>query len=134
MLNPFPELLNFQFVIITFLRIVLAFIFLWYGYQRIYQNPKTSAEFFRIAKFPFPVYWSYFIGGVEFLAGLCFLFGAFVQYSANALSLITFGLLILKDRKHPYLKNDFIFYVLLFVLSFSMIFFGAGAIAFDIPL
>lgn len=134
MLNPFPELFVFQFVIITFLRIILAFLFLRMGYKKLFQNKERATEFFRLAKFPYPVFWIYLIGGIELFGGLLLFVGAFVQYVAITLSIITFSTLILKDREHPYLKNAPEYYILLFAVTFSMIFFGAGAFAIDIPL
>lgn len=134
MLNPFPELLTLQFVIITFLRIILAFLFLRMGYLKLFQDQEKTTEFFRIAKFPLPQIWMYLIGGIEFFGGALLLVGAFVQYVAIVLSVVMFGALILKDRDHPYLKNAPEYYILLFALTFSFLFFGAGAFAFDIPL
>ncbi|HET8574650.1 MAG TPA: DoxX family membrane protein [Candidatus Paceibacterota bacterium] len=134
MLNPFPALLAYQFVIITFLRIVLAFLFLKLAYENLFQNHPRAVEFYRLAKFPYPSYFASALGIIELVGGLLLLVGAFVQYTSIVFSIITFGLLILKDREHPYLKNDFTFYILFFALTFAMIFFGAGAFAFDIPL
>lgn len=134
MLNPFPYLLSLQFILITLLRIVLGFTYLWFGYQMTVKDRERAKEFVRLAKLPFPTVLGWVYGIIQFVGGILFLVGLFVQPTAIALSIVSFSYLLLKDRKHPYLKNDFAYYILLFTMTFAMLFFGAGAFSIDIPL
>ena len=68
------------------------------------------------------------VGGVFLIAGF------WTQVAALVLAVFSGIELGIEWKAREVLKRDLVFYLLLFVISVSLLFTGAGAFAFDIPL
>jgi uncharacterized membrane protein YphA (DoxX/SURF4 family) len=75
---------------------------------------------------------SYYL--VKVLGGLMLVLGSYTQLTAIVFSIIFFCEAVLEYREESLEKRNLTFYVLLFAISLSLIFTGAGAFAFDIGL
>lgn len=134
MLNPFPELLSYSFFAPFILRVVLGLIFIDLGLLKFRAERERWLESFRTlglhpADFFVPLY-----GLLQIIGGAMLIIGLWTQVAALAFVLFTFAELFVEWRAGEVLKRDFTFYLLIFVISLSVLITGAGAYAFDIPL
>ncbi len=134
MLNTFPELLNFSFVAITFLRVVAGLIFVYFGWLKLTKDKEVKIRFFEEAGFKPAIFWLYLIAFVEIIVGVMIVVGFLTQIASMIASLIMFASIIIKLWKPSSLPNTTDFYILFFVVFFYLMFTGAGAFAFDMPL
>ena len=134
MLNPFPELLSFSLLGPFVLRVVLGLIFIDLGILK-FRGEKTRwlASFETLNIHPADLMLAIYallqiVGGVFLVAGF------WTQVAALVLAVFSGIELGIEWRAREVLKRDLVFYLLLFVISVSLLFTGAGAFAFDIPL
>lgn len=135
MVSIFPTLLNYDFLATFVLRIALGLIFIGFAYAKFFSNrPARLAFFEKLGMRPAIVFFS-LVTGIEFLAGILLVVGAFTQIAALvAGTIMTFAAGI--KIKHPEMLplNTLGFYLILAVVSFVLVFIGPGAFAFDLPL
>ena len=137
MLNIFPNLLFLELLSPFLIRVVLGIIFLWIGYSYLFRDKEIIMKQIsdRWPKISTPVVW---FGGVfDIIIGFLFIVGFLTQVAAIGGMLITIDALFVKwlykdlDGAAKYSK---LFYALMFAASLSLLFSGAGAFAFDLPL
>lgn len=134
MLNPFPELLNYSLLAPFLLRVVIGLIFIDLGMLK-FRGEKgrwiASCEALgvRPADFFVTLY-----GLLQIAGGLLLLIGLWTQVAALVFAIFTFAELYVEWSANTVLKRDLTFYLLVFVISLSLLLTGAGAYAFDIPL
>lgn len=133
--STFPSLLDFSFLATTILRVTLGFIFIWFAYSKFFKEKHARIAFFeKLGLRPAKQYF-HAITGIEALAGVLLVVGAYTQIAALTTGVLMTLATIIKWRKPSALPHNTIeFYILLAVVSFMLVFFGAGAFAFDLPL
>lgn len=135
MVSIFPTLLNYDFVAISVLRVVLGLIFVGFAYAKFFGNRPARVAFFeKLGMRPAIVFFG-LVTGVEFLAGVLLVVGAFTQVAAlvtGTLMTLAAGIKIKRPEALP--LNTLDFYIILAVVSFVMVFVGPGAFALDLPL
>lgn len=134
MLNPFPELLAYSMLAPFILRVILGFIFIDLGILKFREEKKRWQESFetlglRPATLFVPLY-----ALIQVLGGLLLLVGLWTQVAALVFVISTGIELYIEWSAREVLKRDMVFYLLLFVISLSLLLTGAGAYAIDIPL
>lgn len=134
MLNPFPELLAFSLLAPATLRLVLGLIFIDLGVLKLRGEKERWIETFdtfylRPADFFVVLY-----AAIQVIGGALLIVGLWTQVAALAFVILTGIELGIEWRAKEILKRDLVFYLLLFVISLSLLLTGAGAFAFDIPL
>jgi putative oxidoreductase len=134
MLNTFPELLNFAFFAPLILRFVLGLIFVDLGLLKFRGEKERwiascEALGIRPADFFVPLY-----GFLQVAGGLMLITGFYTQLAALMFAIFTGSELYIEWKAGEVLKRDMVFYLLLFVISLSLLLTGAGAFAFDLPL
>jgi len=137
MLNIFPDLLFLQLLAPFMLRIAVGVMFVWIGYSYLFKDrvaviAQISSKWPKIAKF------SVLFGGtLEVITGIFLIVGLYTQAAAIAGALIAvdtlFGKFFYKELDKA-LKYSKVFYILILIVSLSLIVSGAGAFAFDLPL
>jgi len=133
MLNTFPNLLTFSLVAPLILRVVLGFIAINLGYLKAGKESKKWETLFEIIHFR-PA--NLFVRGlafIEIIGGLMILTGFYTQVVAIIFAAMYFCEAILEYKEEALEERTFPFYILMFVISLSLVFTGAGIIAFDIP-
>lgn len=135
MLSLFPSLLDYNILAITLLRITLGGIFVWFAYTKVFRERAERIAFFeKIGLSPAVLFFG-FVTGIEFVAGVLLVIGLFTQGATIAVGVLMTLATIIKWRTPDALpKNTIEFYILLAVASFSLLFFGPGIFAFDLPL
>lgn len=134
MLNPFPELLTYSMLAPFLLRVVIGFIFLDLGLLKFKsERARWIASFEALRLSPADLFVALY-GALQIIGGLMFLFGAYTQIAALFFVLSTGAELYIEWQAKEVLKRDMTFYLLLFVISLSLLLTGAGAYAIDLPL
>jgi uncharacterized membrane protein YphA (DoxX/SURF4 family) len=134
MLNPFPDLLVYSLVAPFIIRVVLGLIFIDLGIL-VFKGEKTRWKTsFTTLRIPRPEIAVKALGVIQVLGGAMILIGLYTQIAALILALLTFAEAYFEYRDPTILKRSLVFYVLIFASLLSLLFSGAGAFAFDIPL
>ncbi|MEK7207938.1 MAG: DoxX family protein [Patescibacteria group bacterium] len=133
MLNPLPDLLAFGLLAPFLLRVTLGLVFLDFGWNKLRRKDEKAAFFESLGWRPGARY-ALVLGIVEVVCGLALLVGVYTQIAALAAAVILAGALYLKQKHREKWPHDRRLFLLLLVISLSLIFSGAGFLAFDLPL
>jgi len=134
MLNPFPELLNYALLAPLILRLVVGLIFLDLGFLKFKsEKARWIASFETLSIRPADFFVALY-GALQVIGGVMFIFGAWTQVAALFFVVSTGLELAVEWKAKEVLKRDMTFYLLLFVISLSLLLTGAGAYAIDLPL
>lgn len=134
MLNPFPELLTYGLLSPFILRVVVGFIFVNLGLLAFKGEKERWVISLATLNVPNPKVAVKIFGAIEFIGGVMFLLGYYTQIAALALALLTFAEAYVEYKDPAILKRNFVFYILIFAITLSLLFSGAGAFAIDLPL
>ncbi|MDP6387914.1 MAG: DoxX family protein [Candidatus Pacebacteria bacterium] len=137
MLNTFPNLLFLGLLSPFLIRITVGLMFLWIGYSYLFKDRVTATNQVanRWPKLAISIVW--FGGILEIITGFFLIAGFLTQIAAIAGVLIAIDALFVKwlyKDLNKVAKYSKMFYILMLVASLSLIFSGAGAFAFDLPL
>lgn len=137
MLNIFPDLLFLQILAPFLLRVAIGVMFIWIGYSYLFKDREAlilqvSKRFPKLGKF------SVLSGGVfEIITGVFLVAGLLTQIAAIVGVLIAIDALFVKffyKELDKVMKYSKMFYILVLIISLSLIVSGAGAFAIDLPL
>jgi len=135
MLSVFPQLFDYSFLAITILRVTLGIIFIFFAYGELFRERTMRIAFFDKLSLRPAILFFAIVTGLELLAGIFLTIGLFTQIMALIVgALMVFATLIKWRRPDVLPYNTLEFYVLLAIVSFSLIFLGPGSFAFDLPL
>ncbi len=134
MLNTFPDLLTYGILSPLILRVVLGFIAINLGVLKLGKEKKDWIELFETIHFHPSIFFVGLMSLVEIAGGILMLIGAYVQITAIVFAIIFFIEAILEYREPNLEDRNLTFYILCLAISLSLIFSGAGAYAFDLPL
>lgn len=137
MLNVFPDLLFLQLLAPFLIRVAVGAMFIWIGYSYIFRDREAIAAQLS-TKWPKLGPFSIWFGGIfEMITGMFLIVGFLTQIAAIIGMLIAIDALFVKwlykdlDKVTKYSR---MFYILILITSLSLLFSGAGAFAFDLPL
>lgn len=134
MLNTFPELLSFSLISPLILRVVLGMIFLNLGYLKLGREKEAWIRFLDISRIRPASFWLKIVAFIQIIGGLMLVAGFYTQVAALVFSVITLLEIYVENREPILLSRNFVFYLLLFVISLSLLLSGAGIFAVDLPL
>lgn len=135
MLSVFPQLFDYSFLAITVLRITLGVIFIFFAYGKLFRERSMRIAFFdKLSLRPAIVFFS-IVTGLELIAGIFLTIGLFTQIMAMITGTLMVLATLIKWRRPDVLPyNTAEFYILLALVSYSLVFLGPGSFAFDLPL
>ncbi len=133
MLNTFPDLLAFGLLAPFLLRLAVGAMFLNAGIKKLRQRTWMTELFERMNLTPASSYAIAF-GAIEVVSGGLLIVGLFTQLAALATLCISAFALYSKYKHPTETPGSRGVFLLLFVISFSLLFSGAGFLAFDLPL
>jgi len=134
MLNPFPDLLNLTLFGPLILRILLGLIFIDLGLLKLRgEKEGWLASFETLGLRPTSLFLPLY-ALLQIIGGLLLLAGLWTQIAALTFVIFTLIELYIEWQAREILKRDFVFYLLIFTISLSLLLTGAGAYAIDIPL
>jgi uncharacterized membrane protein YphA (DoxX/SURF4 family) len=134
MLNLFPGLLSYAMLGPFILRLVLGLIFIDLGLLKFTAEKRRWLATFEAMRLRPADLFVALYGALQIAGGLFLLIGLWTQGAAALFALLSFSELYVEWSSATLLKRDFTFYLLIFTISLSLLFTGAGAYAFDIPL
>ncbi|MGB8815920.1 MAG: DoxX family membrane protein [Minisyncoccia bacterium] len=134
MLNTFPDLLTYSMFAPLILRAVLGLIMINLGFLKFGAEKERWGNLFDFTGLRPSLWFVKIFALVEIIGGLMLIAGIYIQIVALVFILITLSELILELEEEVLIKRNFPFYLLLFTISVSLIFSGAGAFAFDLHL
>lgn len=134
MLNPFPELLNYALLAPLLLRLVVGLIFVDLGFLKFKsEKQRWMSSFEALGLRPTDLFVPLY-ATLQVVGGVMLLVGLYTQVAALFFVLSTGTELYVEWKAREVLKRDMVFYLLVFVISLSLLFTGAGAYAIDLPL
>ncbi len=131
MLNTFPTLLDFGLGAPTLLRIALALTLIYFALNKLLRDRHNELQPF--SKISMPGALSLF-GIVEGVSGILLLIGLYTQVAALATIIVLVLTLLLKHKTKTFTENEPFLLSILTVIALSLLFSGAGFLAFDVPL
>lgn len=137
MLNPFPDLLSFgygsYFLVPALLRITVAAVFVYLALT-LFKNKKGAASEFTMLSHEMAI-WAVGVAVlIEFGVAALLFVGAYTQITAIVAAAGSIKALILKKRFPTLYPLAPLAYTLIAIIALSLLFTGAGAFAFDLPL
>ncbi|MEX2013558.1 MAG: DoxX family protein [Parcubacteria group bacterium] len=134
MLNLFPDLLMYSLAGPFVLRVLLGLIFIDLGFLKFRsEKNRWLTSFETLGLRPADLFLSLY-ALLQIIGGLLLLVGLWTQVAALAFAIFTGIELYIEWQAREILKRDMVFYLLIFVISLSLLLTGAGAYAIDIPL
>ena len=133
-LSIFPDLLTFWLVAPFLLRITAGFIFIYFGYTKIWKEKERRVSFFNKIGLGGGMVSFWIVSLAELVGGIFLVLGFFTQATAMILFFIILGAIYTKIRQPKLLDNSLEFFVLLLSVLLSLLFLGAGFWAIDLPL
>lgn len=114
--SAFPQLLAYGSVAPLIIRIVLALVFIHFGRNKMrYPITKTTKV----------------LSVIEIVLGVLVFVGLFTQLAATLIAAIMLVQLLHKILNKKFLTDGVNYYLVIFVMALSLVFSGAGALAFD---
>lgn len=134
MLSVFPNLLAYEQLAPFILRLVVGIIFLELGYLKLGKEKSAWNMFFKTIHFKPSHIFVVLLATIEIVAGSFLVVGYLTQAAALVMAVILFAEAYVELRDGTILKRDIVFYTLLLTICLSLLFTGAGAFSFDLPL
>ena len=133
-LNTFPDLLTYSQISPFILRVVLGLIVINLGYLKLRKESSLWQELFKTINFEPAKLFVKVLALIEIIGGAMLIIGLYTQLTSIVFSILFFCEAVLEYRDSVLERRNITFYVLMFAISISLIFLGAGAFAFDLPL
>ena len=119
MLSIFPSLLALEGFAPLLLRLTVGAVFALWAYGKLKKRTDSQDVAY---------------GVFEALIGLCLIIGFYTQLAALASAIILGVRLCLKVQQKAFLTDGVNYYLILFIISITLLFTGPGFLAFDLPL
>ena len=136
-LNPLPDLLNYSLFAPTILRIVFGAYLIMFGYAKVAVKKGEKSVVLSGAEtkklFPSPPLVKT-LGVIEFIVGIAFVIGLYVQIDSIIAIVIFLAEILLYDKFNPPKKISKGVLLLFLVIALSLLLSGAGKVAIDWPL
>jgi uncharacterized membrane protein YphA (DoxX/SURF4 family) len=134
MLNTFPTLLAYSMFAPMILRISLGIILIGVGITSIFEKRELFKAYFVSQKFPYPNIVVWIFGIAEIISGSFLVIGLSTQIVAIIAVFLLLNIYSFESRDDRLLPYSPPMYLILCVISLSLLFSGAGFFAIDLPL
>ena len=121
MLSLFPSFLAYEAFGPFIIRIILGITLAYFGYRKTIEKGNSSGSNSKL------------YGIVEIVIAVFLIIGLFTQLAALINAIILIIKIGHKISEKKFLSDGINYYLLLFAMALSIIFTGAGAFAFDLP-
>lgn len=133
MLSIFPDLLTYNLLGITIIRVVLGLMAMYLG-LKLLKKRQALIDYITLIKMPFAKIAPWLIFVTLELAGIFMLVGLYTQVAAIVLAFLFLKVLFIDTVTNKSVGYNNIVYLAFIFISLSFLFLGAGAFAFDLPL
>jgi uncharacterized membrane protein YphA (DoxX/SURF4 family) len=134
MLSIFPELLSYGIVSTTIIRILIGVCLIFFGYITLFKKKDQFSEKMETNNYPFGYAAPWIFGLAEFIVGTFLILGFLTQIAAIISAYIFLNLSIIENDKREIFKQTPLFYIVLIIISLSLLLSGPGIFAIDFPL
>ncbi len=134
MLSVFPELLNYDLVGITLIRILAGLVVLYIGLITISTKRPLYTSEMHLKNHPFAEFWPWVFGIIEVLTGLFLLVGFLTQIMAIIAGYLFINLGFIEKNIGKVLNQSTLFFFVMTLVSISILFIGPGLFSIDLPL
>jgi uncharacterized membrane protein YphA (DoxX/SURF4 family) len=133
-LNTFPDLLTYSVISPFILRIVLGLVVINLGYLKLGKENQEWKKLFETIHFHPSHIFTGVLAWIELIGGALLLLGGYTQLVSMVFAVIFLCEAIVEYRDESLENRNLPFYILIFAISLSLVFLGAGAFALDIGL
>ena len=133
-LNTFPDLLTYGILSPLILRVVLGLIALDLGILKLGKESHVWVGLFQTINFQPAKFFVKLLAAIEIIGGVMLVLGSYTQITAIVFAVIFFCETVLEYREESLETRNLPFYIMMFAISLSLVFSGAGAFALDIGL
>jgi|ERR1035437_1759663 uncharacterized membrane protein YphA (DoxX/SURF4 family) len=135
MLNPFPDLLTYSLLAPFLLRVTIGFVLANLGYLKLTKEKGSWETIFKLLGLSGQKeIGTVIVGVVEIVGGIMLVVGFYTQIAALVFVILNGIEMFIEYHEETLMKRDMVFYLLIFVIALSLLFSGAGFLAFDLPL
>lgn len=134
MLSVFPNLFSYSLLIPFIFRLIIGFLFIWFGYTSLTKNRSAKITILSAVKLNAIPFWLFLSVAIEMISGILLVIGLYTQIVAIVVSVFLILALIIKRKNPAILVADQNTLTLLLVISLSLLLLGAGFWAIDLPL
>jgi uncharacterized membrane protein YphA (DoxX/SURF4 family) len=132
MLSIFPDLLTYNLLGITIVRVALGFLGVYLGFK-ILSKKNELESFVNSLKIPLAAIVPWILSLLFITSGVLLIMGLYTQLVCILLACLFFELMIIDLWSRQIFKNSPVFYLSFILISLSLLFLGPGAFAFDLP-
>ncbi|CAN5156735.1 hypothetical protein BH11PAT3_BH11PAT3_3510 [soil metagenome] len=134
MLTTFPMLLNYSLLAPFLLRVVLGLIILDLGILKFKGEKARFIASFEALHLKPAKELVKLAGILDIVGGIMLIIGLYTQIAALVFAVLLGIELYIEYKDSRILKRNLVFYILVLTIAVSLLFSGAGAFAFDLPL
>lgn len=132
MLSIFPDLLIYNLLGITIIRIVIGFIGVYIGF-RILSKRNELVQFVTTLGIPFAIITPWILFIVLIISGTLMVIGLYTQIACIVLAYLFLKVMIIDFWSQSIEHHPATIYLGLILISLAFLFLGPGAFAFDLP-
>jgi putative oxidoreductase len=122
---------KYSHVSVFFLRMGVAMIFVYHGYNKLFGPgaPQKMIDYLTKIGFPFPVGCAYLAGGVEFFGGIMIGLGLLTRQASFGVIIVMLVAVFFVHRGDPYREMEHA--VQMLVLSIGTLYSGSGSFSLE---
>ena len=132
MLSIFPDLLTYNLIGITIIRVFVGFIGVYIG-LRILSKRNQLVDYITAMKIPLAQMMPWLLIILFFISGGLMIIGLYTQIACIILAYLFLKVLFIDWFTNKIVGFDNVFYFAFIFISLSFLFLGAGGFAFDLP-
>lgn len=135
MLSIFPDLLIYNFLGVTIIRVALGLLGVYLAFK-VLSKKNQLVDFIVSMKFPLVPFavispWILFI--LFIISGSLMIIGLYTQIACIVLAYLFLKMLFIDIFVKNFSGNNAVFYIALILISLSFLFLGPGTFAYDLP-
>ena len=134
MLSVFPDLLAYTLLGVAIVRIAIGLFLFVSGISTLTNKKVALTKYIQEKGLPFADFWPWFMGILMLIVGGFLIIGFLTQVSTIVAIYLLIKMLFIDWGKKKIYGNTPLVYLVLIMISASLIFSGAGFLAVDLPL
>lgn len=134
MLSIFPGLLPYGLLSATIIRITIGLVILIFGILTLFSKREKISKKLMSRGYPLANFIPWPVGIVQCITGGFLIIGFLTQVAAIVVAYLFIDLMLIDKGGEKIFKQGNLFYIVMILISLSLLFSGAGAFAVDLPL
>lgn len=134
MLSVFPEFLSYGLLGVFIIRCTIGLLMFYTGLMTVGPKKALYSSKIKSKKYPFPKAMPWALGLLEIITGIFLIIGFLTQIMIFVVIYIMINLIIFEKNIGRIFDYPNVYYILIILVSFSLLFLGPGFWAIDLPL